>query len=73
MNIKNVKRGRQRSGLATPPRKLQSSAVGARNKPMIETVIEVFCVAFMQALGEFSLLDDGNRILDGRFIPLPDI
>jgi hypothetical protein len=47
--------------------------ISARNKPMLEKVVAVLCEAIMQAQGELSLLDDGNRILDGRFVTIPDI
>jgi hypothetical protein len=47
--------------------------ITARNKPLLEKVVAVLCEAIMQAQGELSLLDDGNRILDGRFVTLPDI
>ena len=48
--------------------------ITARNKPVLEKVVAVLCEAIMQAQGELSLLlDDGNRILDGCFVTLPDI
>ncbi len=50
------------------------SGVTARSRPLLEKVVAILCDALMQAQGELSLLlDDDNRILDGRFITLPDI
>ena len=51
-----------------------SGGITARSKPLLESVVPILCDAIMQAQGELSLLlDDGNRISDGRFITLSDI
>lgn len=48
--------------------------ITARNKPMLEKVVAVLGEAIMQAQCELSLLlDDGNRILDGRLVTLSNV
>jgi hypothetical protein len=48
--------------------------ITARNKSLLESVVPILGDAIMQAQGELSLLlDDNNRVADGRFITLADI